>query len=79
MVMEQMILQSIIFCVGIIFGAGSFYGLITSKFNGQNDFNKKVDEQLKELSNKIDGIKDNILELTERVSRIEGKINGKIV
>ncbi|MEM1973292.1 MAG: hypothetical protein QXN68_00720 [Thermoplasmata archaeon] len=79
MVMEQIVLQGIIFCVGIVFGVGSFYGLVTSKFNGQNDFNKKVDEQLKELSNKIDGIKDDILELTERVSRIEGKINGKVV
>lgn len=82
--MEQVILNGVIFITGIIFGAGSFYGLVITKLNNQNSFNHRVEEQFKNiegqikiLSDKIDDIKDDILNLTERISKIEGKINGQ--
>lgn len=76
--MEQIFINTAIFAFGIIFGAGSFYGLVLTKFNTQNQFNCRVESQLKELADKIDDIKTDIVKLTERISRIEGKINGKL-
>lgn len=76
--MEQIILNGTIFLVGTIFGAGSFYGLVLARLNGQKEFNKQMQEQFTLLNHKLDEVKCDIIKLTERIARIEGKINGKL-
>lgn len=72
--MEQIIFNSTIFLIGLVFGAGSFYGLAISKLNAQNDFNKQITQKMSILEGKIDDIKENIKGLSERISRIEGRL-----
>ncbi|MFH8039039.1 MAG: hypothetical protein QXJ14_03450 [Candidatus Aenigmatarchaeota archaeon] len=65
---------SIPFIIGIIFGAGSFYGLTIFRLNNQE---KKFEELQKRIENKLDQLSCDIRVLAERVSKLEGKINGK--
>jgi DNA-binding transcriptional MerR regulator len=54
---------------------------IVKNRNG-GDVNKKIQEieenHLKSLENRIERLEDIVMELSERVSRIEAKINGKM-
>jgi len=53
---------------------------IVKNRNG-GDLNKKIqeieDNHLKSLENRVERLEDIVMELSERVSRIEAKINGK--
>jgi len=53
---------------------------IVKNRNGGN-LVKKIDElgknQLKSLENRVERLEDFVIELSERVSRLEAKINGK--
>lgn len=61
---------SIEFIIGAIFGAGSFYGLTLFRLSHQE---KKFDK----FDRKLDSISYEIKHLSERIARIEGKLNGK--
>lgn len=76
--MEQVILNGVIFVVGIVFGVGAFYGMTNGKFNEQHRFNEILTKRLDRMEEKIDELTKNFSEVLERISKIEGKLNDKI-
>lgn len=76
------------FLIGVVFGMGSFYGLTVFRLNSQEKKFQEYKELQKRLEDKIDKISSLVYEmksilsneiknLAERVSKLEGKINGK--
>jgi DNA-binding transcriptional MerR regulator len=65
--------------VALYFVLSKIAEIVKNKNGG--DVNKKIQEieenHLKSLENRIERLEDIVMELSERVSRLEAKINGK--
>ena len=68
--MEQVMLQSTIFLIGLVFGTGGFYALTNFRVN-------KLEKNSEEVLKEIKSLREEIADLRERISRLEGKINSK--
>ena len=76
----------ILWIVGVVFAAGGFYVWVKVKIDDQNRYLisfednhlKHLEESVKNLRADIAKLFDEIKEISDRVSRIEGKLNGYI-
>lgn len=71
------LLNLFVFAVGIVFGSGVFYSLTLNELKNQKEMNKMFQEKLNELSRKIDCLQEIFIRLTERIAKLESKLENR--